>query len=291
VVWRLKFHEGVAKVIPRVQYDHHLLVILSEGVPYNGGMPPFMFEAAWVTHTDFNRLIMENWEGSSDLIHTLSNLATQLKDWNQGILGNIFKHKKELLARLNGIQNSPHYGYSNIFENLVKYLQEQLEITLYQEECLWFQKSGSQWIAYGDRNTKYYHSKTIIRRRKNKKNSLTNNEGNRVDEPENLKCLVRRFYVDLFTKDILDQDHVVAWNIYPNSFESKHGRLCAPIHFFECKKVLFEMVPHKAPGEDGYTALFFQQCWDIVANSLFIMLIKFGLILLLYILSIIPLLS
>jgi len=51
---------------------------------------------------------------------------------------------------------------------LEKDLQEQLEITLYQEECLWFQKSRSQWIADGDRNTKYYHSKTIIRKRKNK---------------------------------------------------------------------------------------------------------------------------
>ena len=66
----------------------------------------------------------------------------------------------------------------------------------------------------------------------------------------------------------MDRDHVVAWNTYLNSFESQHETLCAPIHFIECKKVLFEMGPQKAPGEDGYPALFFQQCWDTVANSL-----------------------
>jgi len=26
---------------------------------------------------------------------------------------------------------------------------------------------------------------------------------------------------------------------------------------------------YKVPGEDGYHALFFQQCWDIVTNFLF----------------------
>jgi hypothetical protein len=31
---------------------------------------------------------------------------------------------------------------------------------------------------------------------------------------------------------------------------------------------LFETDPLKVPGEDGYHALFFQQCWDTVADSL-----------------------
>jgi hypothetical protein len=29
------------------------------------------------------------------------------------------------------------------------------------------------------------------------------------------------------------------------------------------------MGPHKAPGEDGYPALFLQQNWDIVADSVY----------------------
>jgi hypothetical protein len=166
VAWRLKFHEGLAKVIPRVQSDHHPLVILSEGMPINDGNRPFRFEAAWITHVDFNRLLTNNWEGNYDLIHTLSNLTVQLKEWNREIFGNIFKRKKELLARLNGIQNSPHYGYSSFLDSLEKDLQAQLENTLYQEECLWFQKSRSQWIADGDRNTKYYHSKNYNQEKK-----------------------------------------------------------------------------------------------------------------------------
>jgi hypothetical protein len=72
VAWRLKFHEGFAKVIPRVQSDHHPLVILSEGVPYSGGVCPFRFEFVWVTHAHFSRLVAKNWNVNPDMIHKLS---------------------------------------------------------------------------------------------------------------------------------------------------------------------------------------------------------------------------
>ena len=142
-------------------------------------------------------------------------------------------------------------------DSLEKDLQGQLDITLYQEECLWFQKSRSQWITDGDRNTKYYHSKKIIRRRKNKILSLRDGTGNWVDGPESLKAFVRQFYIDLFIEDKVDREHVVAWNTYPNSLESQHDRLSAPIQLLECKKALFKMGPLKSPREDGYPAFFF----------------------------------
>jgi hypothetical protein len=199
----------------------------------------------------------------------LSNLTPHLKDWNKDTFGNIFKRKKELLSRLNGIQNSPHYGYSEFLDKLEKDLQEQLAVTLYQEECLWYQKSRSQWITDGDRNTKYYHSKTIFRRRKNKILSLRDNTGEWIEDTEALKGLVRQFYIDLFSEDNMVRDSVVSWNTYPNNIENHHNKLNATIDFMECKKALFDMSPYKAPGEDGYPALFFQKCWDTIADSLF----------------------
>ena len=45
--------------------------------------------------------------------------------------------------------------------------------------------------------------------------------------------------------------------------------LSANINFMDCKRALFDMGPLKAPGEDGYPALFFQKCWDTIADSLF----------------------
>ncbi|PNX89210.1 hypothetical protein L195_g045327, partial [Trifolium pratense] len=270
VIWRLRYHEGFAKVLPRVQSDHHPIIILTEGEPnINNNNRPFRFEAAWISHEEFHPFLKDRWGGESDFINQLNNLTPKLKEWNKDKFGNIFKRKKELLTRLNGIQKSSSYGYSTFLDNLEKELQEQLAITLYQEECLWFQKSRGRWIADGDRNTRYYHSKTIVRRRKNKIISLRNDDGEWVDEQERLRNMVRLFYIKLYKEDQPIRDPIIAWATYPMNLETNHQRLSSPVSFIECKNALFAMGPHKAPGEDGYPPIFFQQCWDTVGNSLF----------------------
>lgn len=62
---------------------------------YSGCNRTFRFEVAWIiSHADFDRLIANNWIGNSSLIIMLSNLTTQLKDWNNNTFGNIFERKK-----------------------------------------------------------------------------------------------------------------------------------------------------------------------------------------------------
>jgi hypothetical protein len=73
------------------------------------------------------------------------------------------------MARMNGIQRKLHTNRHNKYlERLEHQLQRELDLVLQQEEAMWFQKSQSQWIKDGDRNTRYYHVKTITRRRRNK---------------------------------------------------------------------------------------------------------------------------
>ncbi|CAJ2658994.1 unnamed protein product [Trifolium pratense] len=156
VDWRIKYHEGFAKVLPRVQSDHHPIIVSLEGHATSSRNRPFRFEAAWNSHVDFKDFLNSNWEKDTNIVQSLHNLTIQLKKWNKDIFGDIFKRKKEILDRLNGIQNSSNYGHSIFLENLEKELQDQLVVTLYQEECFWFQKSRSQWINDGDRNTNKY---------------------------------------------------------------------------------------------------------------------------------------
>jgi len=196
--WRLKYHDGFAKVLPRVQSDHHPIIVLIEGEATTNRNRPFRFEAAWTSHVEFNNFLNSKWDRDKDIVESLQNLTTDLKKWNKETFGDIFKRKNEILGRLNGIQNSSNYGYSTFLEKLEKELQDQLVITLYQEECLWFQKSRSQWITDEDRNTKYYHSKTIVRRRRNKIISLRNDDRAWVDDQESLRDLVQSFYINLF---------------------------------------------------------------------------------------------
>ena len=106
-----------------------------------------------------------------------------------------------------------------------KELQNQLIVAIYQEECLWFQKSRSQWIRDGDHNTKYYHSKTIVLRRRNKIISLRKEDRTWVEEPESLRELVCNFYINLFKEDNEVYDPVFSWTTYPMNMEAHHNCL------------------------------------------------------------------
>lgn len=86
-----------------------------------------------------------------------------LPGWNKRVFGNIHyrKKKKRLKARINGIQRAASYGRNLFLDKLEMELQKDLEEVLEQEEVLWFQKSCASWIRNGDRNTRYYHTKTL----------------------------------------------------------------------------------------------------------------------------------
>jgi hypothetical protein len=64
---------------------------------------------------------------------------------------------------------------------------------------MWHQKSRAKWIQDGDRNTRYYHLKTIKRRKKNRIVMLRKEDGEWVDDEATLKNMVNSHYEDLFT--------------------------------------------------------------------------------------------
>jgi hypothetical protein len=93
----------------------------------------------------------------------------------KNMFGNIFARKKEVEARLRGIQRALENINSANLLRLQKELLTEYENILFQEETLWFQKSIEQWIKLGSRNTSFFHAQSIIRRKRNKSNSSLGN--------------------------------------------------------------------------------------------------------------------
>lgn len=67
-----------------------------------------------------------------------------------------------------------------------------------QEELIWFQKSRSKWLEFGDRNTRFFHGVTTIRRRKNHITTLQNDNGDWVHDVKLLENMATNYYKDLF---------------------------------------------------------------------------------------------
>jgi exonuclease III len=268
--WRLMFPNAVVKVLPRIQFsDHHSIMVHLGGIQQIFGNRKFRFERAWTLHSTYKDVVHQVWDDQNPIPLKVKNMEEKLTHWRVHTFGSIRKQKIELMARIGGIQRRQHEGTSNNFLNkLEKTLQAQLDIALTQEEIVWFQKSRAQWIKDGDRNTRYYHLKTLNRRRKNKISMLKNEEGIWVEDEGQLKFMVNDFYHKLFEDPSNNNIWHQTLHTYPPLSDAEKEELKKDIQNIEVKESLFSMGAWKAPGPDGFPAGFYQGEWRKMEDSL-----------------------
>jgi hypothetical protein len=146
-------------------------------------------------------------------------------------------------------------------------LNKELSDVLTQEERLWFQRSRAKWLSDGDRNTKYYHLKTVNRRRKNKILMLRDGNGVWIEDVELIKNMVNNYYLELFTVREQSTTWIQTRVSFPPLSPSMQTSLSAEVSDAEVQQAVFSMGAWKAPGPDGYPAGFYQNSWEVVGKS------------------------
>ncbi|KAI9093716.1 hypothetical protein K1719_027165 [Acacia pycnantha] len=163
-----------------------------------------MFLAAWLTHPDFKPLVKRIWERDPNILNCITTFTEEVKIWNSETFGAIGKRKRRLLSRIRGIQSKledHHNSSTDLLADLESSLRDEFENVCFQEELLWLQKSSSEWICLGDRNTHYYHMKTLLRRRKNRITQLKNSDGLWMTDDGILAAHAREFFKSLYSLD------------------------------------------------------------------------------------------
>ena len=97
-----------------------------------------------------------------------TDFTRKAKKWNYEVFGNLFARKKRVLARLNGTQKVLAENPTESLMRLENQLIEEYSSILLQEEEFWALKSRINVVAFGDRNTSYFHVNTVMRRQSNK---------------------------------------------------------------------------------------------------------------------------
>ncbi|KAA3472382.1 reverse transcriptase [Gossypium australe] len=260
--------ECLVQHLPRLNSDHApLLIRLNGNPPPNRALRPFRFQAAWLQHPEFNTFVQEKWNAEDHIIDALENMSKHCLQWNKAVFGNIFARKKRLEARIEGIQRKLRSNFDPGLWKLEKHLKEQLDLTLHQEETLWFQKSREKWIVQGDRNTKFFHTTTLIRRKRNKIEGLKNTTGTWITDPKALKQLTVDYFQKLFTPDSdIHQNHFRG--AFPDLLDHEKEALGREFTPEDIRAALFQMHPNKAPGPNGFHALFFQKFWDTLEEAM-----------------------
>lgn len=265
---RLKWQEAIVTHLPFLSSDHAPLYV--QLTPVRNGDPkrrPFRFEAAWLSHMAFKDLLVASWNAELSTPAALEILRDKLRRWNREVFGEVQKRKDNLVTEIKELQDRLIVAPINELLDKEAELSKELDVVLEQEEVIWFQKSREKWIALGDQNTKFYHTSTIIRRRRNHIEMLKNDDGVWISDMQELEQLAIGYYRRLYS--IVDVDEVVP-KLPREGFvalsQADYTHLNKPFSAEEVLKAIRGMGKYKAPGPDGFQPVFYQHCWDIVGD-------------------------
>lgn len=181
-------------------------------------------------------------------------------------LGISFAKKRKLLRRLHGISRSLARGPNDFLEQLQKELREEYAEVLVREELLWFQKSRCKWLAFGDKNSKYFHGVTKIRRRQNSFDTLQTDDGTWITSREELETMTTNFDKNLFNETNSCVPFCLIGTFPTIEDASLRGMGDIPFDK-EIHDILKSIGGLKAPGPDGIQVVFYQSQWSIVGPA------------------------
>ena len=223
---------------------------------------PFCFEAVWAKDPRCYDVIDLAWKknvsGSAcfKLFQKQRATAAALKKWNKEIFGNCQAKILELTTTLEKVQSgSP----SNTNTNMENSIQTKLNGWLASLETVWRQKSRETWLKEGDRNSRFFHLSTVIRRKRNSIDAIKSDSGDWIISKSEIKKFVVSKFIDLFTEDPISYPSGLDNLILPTISSMQNEAFCHSPTPLEIKNVIFGMYNLKAPGPDGLPALFYKQ--------------------------------
>ncbi|KAK3219985.1 hypothetical protein Dsin_013955 [Dipteronia sinensis] len=148
---------------------------------------------------DFQAILEQSWvvsSGRGAVVHVvvaIQNCTKQLSKWNArnrvSMMANIKSKQEELRKETTCIQ-------SNNWEQ-IRRIENQLDCLLLEEEVYWRQRSRTEWLRGGDRNTKIFHMKASARTR-NEILGLFRDEGSWCVGNQDMEIVVVGYFVKLF---------------------------------------------------------------------------------------------
>ncbi|KAG6397443.1 hypothetical protein SASPL_143610 [Salvia splendens] len=215
--WRLDFPEASVTHLIRYQSDHRPLLLSF----FQSTLARlFRFIRAWISHEQYDEFVRSTWSRSQSFADDMQLFTKKLQIWNKDVFGNIFQIKKQLCAQIASIQRALEDRSIPRLLKLETELKQKLDLILTREESLWHQKSRSEWIQLGDRNTSFFHLRTIQRRKRNRVEMLQNGDGKWITEQEQLREMAVSFYEKLYSEDNMHRSLYAIKGAFPVVDES-----------------------------------------------------------------------
>jgi hypothetical protein len=263
--WEFSYTGLIQKKLLRVCSDHAPIILMRGCV--QSGKSAFKFENMWLKEEGFVDKVYSWWSlfsftGSPSFIlaKKLRALKGKIKRWNREVFGNVGARNKALAEELELLDRSEEVRrLSKEEKERRRSLVSDLEASLLQKEISWRQKSRVRWLKEGDKCTKFFHQVASANRRNNSIESLIVN-GSPTSDPVCIGEHVVNYYESLFSEPL-------SWRPRLDNleFDRLNGEEASSLEDpFEEREVIKGMDRDKAPGPDGFSMAFFQDCWEVV---------------------------
>uniref|UniRef100_A0A803PAA5 Reverse transcriptase n=1 Tax=Cannabis sativa TaxID=3483 RepID=A0A803PAA5_CANSA len=269
VNWLTEYASSGVLNLP-ISISDHAPIILDTHLFAARGYVPFRFFEAWSWESSCRVEVSKAWRFSSNnasasLLRNISSTRKALQAWKRSLHKDNGNDIKSLERRLEWIQMQP---ISTALKEEESKIQADLLVSWSKLESMWRQKSRETWLALGDRNTRFFHSSTVIRRRRNSIWAIKDKEDKVWKDKSNIARIINSHFLELFSSSqpTIDEDFLDLFE-YRISAQSNEELVRIPSDK-EIKGVVFNLHPLKAPGPDGFSGCFFRKYWDIVGSCL-----------------------
>ncbi|CAM8967066.1 unnamed protein product [Rhodiola kirilowii] len=268
--WMSLFPNAVVSHYQLLASDHQLLLLDTEGSYLKRRQKLFRFEAMWMDHPDFGKVMTEFWRDGSvaslDWLQKLKECRKVLRDWNRCKFGNVQERINELKRELDVIKCAER---NETVKKEEERISEELDSWLAREETMWQQRSRVLWLNQGDRNTKFFHARASHRKKRNWIHSLKDGQGINQSDEKVKRRIVADYFQGIFSsnteagrgggEDLLEL-------ISPVISEDMNRALLGDISEEEIRSSVFAQGPLKAPGLDGFPGIFYQKNWSRIKH-------------------------
>jgi hypothetical protein len=138
---------------------------------------------------------------------------------------------------------------------------------LLKEEILWKSKSRELWLSCSDLNTKFFHTSTIIKRRSNAVNFLKTDSGSWLSDRASIGATFVSHFTNLFSSTNPPIADEMLDLLSPVITEDDSLNLYSIPSKSEVFQALSSLGSSKAPGPDGFTAIFYKTYWSHVSKD------------------------
>ncbi|XP_073049662.1 uncharacterized protein [Primulina eburnea] len=216
----------------------------------------FRLEQHWATEPDFGDVVYMGWDKNNCDI-TLPNRLKRCKETLKAWAGNRFgKIPQQLISKRKQLATLRTHEHWHESTSRIRALEREVEDLATKNEVYWKQRSRVNWLAHGDRNSKYFHACVSARRTNNFISGLVSAHGDCSNNPtENEKNTILSCVPETIDEQVNDV-------------------LCALFSTAEVRKALFDMHPEKAPGPDVMSVFFYQKLWDVIGDEVTVAILK-----------------